>query len=149
VFRDGVLDHRIKELARVFVAKSLDCGYCAGQRSHIAAAQGVAEREYDDLLDFRRSDQYSDRERAALRWAEAIAWDPGLADDDLWSELHQRFSEPELVELGYFIGLTMGQQRFLKTLQIKHGDLGTASLAGLAPEVARQLTEPDAIPISP
>ena len=149
VFRDGVLDHRIKELARVFVAKSLDCGYCAGQRSHIAAAQGVVEREYDDLLDFRRSDQYSDRELAALRWAEAIAWDPGLADDDLWSELHQRFSEPELVELGYFIGLTMGQQRFLKTLQIKHGDLGTASLAGLAPEVARQLTEPDAIPISP
>jgi AhpD family alkylhydroperoxidase len=144
VFRDGVLDHRIKELARVFVAKSLDCGYCAGQRSHIAAAQGVAEREYDDLLDFRKSDQYSDRERAALRWAEAIAWDSGLADDDLWAELHQHFSEPELVELGYFIGLTMGQQRFLKTLEIKHGDLGTASVAGLAPEVARQLTEPDA-----
>ena len=40
VFREGVLDHRIKELARVYVAKSLECGYCAGQRSHIAAAQG-------------------------------------------------------------------------------------------------------------
>jgi len=71
-----------------------------------------------------------DRERAALRWAEAIAWDPELADDDLWSELHQHFSEPELVELGYFIGLTMGQQRFLKTLQIRHGDLGTAVVEG-------------------
>jgi len=143
VFREGVLDHRIKELARVFVAKSLDCGYCAGQRSHIAAAQGVTEREYDDLIEFRKSDRYDDRERAALRWAEAIAWDPELADDGLWSELHQHFSEPELVELGYFIGLTMGQQRFLKTLQIRNGDLGTASLAGLAPQVARQLTEQD------
>jgi AhpD family alkylhydroperoxidase len=139
VFREGVLDHRIKELARVFVAKSLDCGYCAGQRSHIAAAQGLAEREYDDLLEFRKSDRYDDRERAALRWAEAIAWDPGLADDDLWSDLHQHFSEPELVELGYFIGLTMGQQRFLKTLQVQHGDLGADSLAGLAPQVAQQL----------
>jgi hypothetical protein len=38
----------------------------------------------------------------------------------------------------------MGQQRFLKTLQLKHGELGTASLAGLAPEVVRQLTEADA-----
>jgi alkylhydroperoxidase family enzyme len=52
------------------------------------------------------------RDKAALRWAEAIAWDPGLADDDLWAELHHHFTEPELVELGYFIGLTMGQQRF-------------------------------------
>ncbi len=143
VFRTGVLDHRVKELARVFVAKSLDCGYCAGQRSHVTAAQGVTEREYDDLIEFRRSDRYSDRDKAALRWAEAIAWDPGLADDDLWAELHRHFSEPELVELGYFIGLTMGQQRFLETLQIRHGDLGTASTAGLAPEVLRQLEHPD------
>jgi AhpD family alkylhydroperoxidase len=141
VFREGVLDHRIKELARVYVAKSLECGYCAGQRSHIAAAQGVTEDKYDDIIDFRRSDRYDDRELAALRWAEAIAWDPSSADDDLWAELHEHFSEPELVELGYFIGLTMGQQRFLKTLGIKNGDLGTDSLAGLAPDVARQLAD--------
>ncbi|HWG63773.1 MAG TPA: carboxymuconolactone decarboxylase family protein [Streptosporangiaceae bacterium] len=148
VFREGVLDHRIKELARVYVAKSLECGYCAGQRSHIAAEQGVTEHEYDDLIDFRRSDRYDDRERAALRWAEAIAWDPDSADDELWSELHEHFTEPELVELGYFIGLTMGQQRFLKTLQIKHGELGTGTLAGLAPDVARQLKEADSAAVS-
>jgi AhpD family alkylhydroperoxidase len=146
VFREGVLDHRIKELARVYVAKSMECGYCAGQRSHIAAAQGATEDDYDDLIDFRKSNRYDDRERAALRWAEAIAWDPGSADDDLWAELHKHFSQPELVELGYFIGLTMGQQRFLKTLQVKNGELGTASVAGLAPEVARQLREADASP---
>ena len=103
----------------------------------------MTESEYDDLIDFRRSGRYDDRERAALRWAEAIAWDPGSADDDLWSELHRHFSEPELVELGYFIGLTMGQQRFRETLQVKNGDLGTASLAGLAPEVVRQLADAD------
>jgi len=143
VFREGVLDHKIKELARVYVAKSLECGYCAGQRSHLAAAQGVTEDKYDEIIDFRTSGRYDDRERAALRWAEAIAWDPGSADDDLWSELHKHFSEPELVELGYFIGLTMGQQRFLKTLQVKNGELGTDSLAGLAPEVVRELTGQD------
>ena len=139
VFREGVLDHKVKELARVFIAKTLDCGYCAGQRSHLAADQGVTEDSYDELIDFRTSDRFTPREKVALRWAEAIAWDPGLADDELWAALHSEFSEPELVELGSFIGLTMGQQRFLKTLQIKHGDLGVSSIAGLAPDVLEQL----------
>ena len=71
----------------------------------------------------------TDREGGAARWAEAIAWDAGLADDELWKELHSHFTEPELVELGYFIGLTMGQQRFLKTLYLRHGELSRDSLA--------------------
>jgi AhpD family alkylhydroperoxidase len=139
VFREGVLDHSIKELARVFIAKSLDCGYCAGQRSHLGAEAGLTERQFDEIIEFRTSTLLGDREKAALRWAEAIAWDASLADDEVWAALHEHFSEPELVELGYFIGLTMGQQKFLKTLGLKHGDLGQESLAGLAPEVAAQL----------
>lgn len=138
VFRDGVLDHAIKELARVFVAKSLDCGYCAGQRSHLATS--LTDRDFDDLIEFRKSDRFSPREKAALLLAEAIAWDPLLADDDVWAQLHEHFTEPEIVELGYFIGLTMGQQKFLKTLDIRHGDLGVESTAGLSSEVAARLT---------
>ncbi|KRD09785.1 hypothetical protein ASE48_07150 [Mycobacterium sp. Root265] len=138
-FRDGVLDHSIKELARVFIAKSLDCGYCAGQRSHLGAEAGLTEREFDEVIEFRDSTVLGDREKSALMWAEAIAWDPNLADDALWAELHAHFTEPELVELGYFIALTMGQQKFLKTLDLRHGDLGVESLAGLSPEVAERL----------
>jgi len=139
VFREGVLDHSVKELARVFIAKSLECGYCAGQRSHLGAQAGLTEREFDEVIEFRDSTVLGAREKAALQWAEAIAWDADLADDELWAELHEHFTEPELVELGYFIGLTMGQQKFLKTLSLGHGDLGTENLAGLAPEVAQRL----------
>jgi len=138
-FREGVLDHKVKELARVFIAKSLECGYCAGQRSHIGAAQGLTERSYDDLIEFRKSTILSDREKAALLWAEAIAWDANLADDSVWEKLHTHFTEAELVELGYFIGLTMGQQKFLKTLDLQHGELSRENLAGLAPEIAAGL----------
>ncbi|KMO72217.1 Carboxymuconolactone decarboxylase family protein [Mycolicibacterium chubuense] len=138
-FREGVLDHSVKELARVFIAKSLDCGYCAGQRSHLGTQAGLTEREFDEVIEFRGSTVLGDREKAALKWAEAIAWDPNLADDAVWAELHAHFTEPELVELGYFIALTMGQQKFLKTLDLRHGDLGTDSLAGLAPDVAGRL----------
>jgi len=138
VFREGVLDHSVKELARVFIAKSLDCGYCAGQRSHLAA--DLTEREFDDVIEFRESIVLNSREKAALLLAEAIAWEPSLADDDVWAALNAEFTEPEIVELGYFIGLTMGQQKFLKTLGIRHGDLGIESTAGLAPEVAESST---------
>jgi AhpD family alkylhydroperoxidase len=135
-FRDGVLDHSVKELARVFVAKTLDCGYCAGQRSHQA---DLSEREFDEVIEFRKSEVLSDREKAALLFAEAIAWDPAMADDAVWDQLHRHFTEPEIVELGFFIGLTMGQQKFLKTLGIKHGDLDRSSTTGLTEEAAAQV----------
>jgi AhpD family alkylhydroperoxidase len=140
VFREGVLDHTIKELARVYVAKTLECGYCAGQRSHLATAAGLTEREFDEVIEFRQSTVLSEREKAALLLAEAIAWDPLMADDEVWAKLHEHFTEPEIVELGYFIGLTMGQQKFLKTLGIKHGELGRENTAGLAPDVAAAFT---------
>jgi alkylhydroperoxidase family enzyme len=61
----------------------------------------------------------SERERAALDWAYAIEWNSDAADDDLWRRLHEHFSEPELVELGYAIAYTMGQLHWLRTMGIR------------------------------
>jgi alkylhydroperoxidase family enzyme len=55
----------------------------------------------------------SERESAALAWAEAIAYDSERADDALWDRLHAQFTEPELVELGYSIAIMLGQQHWL------------------------------------
>ena len=62
--------------------------------------------------------RYDERQRAALAWADAIAWDSDRADDELWRRLHREFSEPELVELGYSIAIMLGQQHWLATLGI-------------------------------
>jgi hypothetical protein len=59
---------------------------------------------------------FPERERLALRWAQAIAWDADLADDSFWAALHAEFSEPELVELGCSIGFALGQQHWERTL---------------------------------
>ena len=67
----------------------------------------------DDVMDFAR---FTQREQLALRWAQAIAWDADLADDELWTALQAEFSEPELVELGCSIGFAMGQQHWERTL---------------------------------
>jgi alkylhydroperoxidase family enzyme len=65
---------------------------------------------------------YSGRERAALDWTHAVAWDATQADDELWARLHAHFTEPELVELGYFIAFTLGQTHWLRTLGLSRGD---------------------------
>jgi alkylhydroperoxidase family enzyme len=57
-----------------------------------------------------------ERERAALEWAQAIAWDSSLADDRLWERLHGHFSEHELVELGCAIGFELGQQHWRRSV---------------------------------
>ncbi len=132
VFREGVCDHSIKELCRVYVSRSVKCEYCGNQRSIKSAKQGLIEADYKDLLDFERSTRYDDRQKAALAYAEAITWDLE-ADDALWLRLHAHFSEPELVELGYFIAITMGQQRWLRTLNIEHHQVLAGTAASLAP----------------
>jgi len=67
-------------------------------------------------------------------WTRAIVWDSDLADDALWASLYRHFTEEELVELGFFIGITLGQQRWIKTLAIGHGEVLGDTTAGLAPE---------------
>src|SRR6202045_1540878 len=110
IFRNGVCDHAIKELCRVYVSRSVKCEYCGNQRSMKSARAGLIEDDYLDLINFECSDRYDERQKAALSYAEAITWDLPT-DDAFWARLRRHFSEPELVEIGYFVALTMGQQR--------------------------------------
>ena len=102
------------------------------QRSVQAGRQGLIEAKYDELLNFADSDKFTEREKVALTYTSAIAWNSDIADDALWAKLHQHFSTPELVELGFFIGLTLGQQRWIKTLGIDHGAVLGDTTPGLA-----------------
>jgi hypothetical protein len=47
--------------------------------------------------------------------------------------MHSHFSEPELVELGCMIGLTMGQQSWLRLLNIEHHEVMAGTEASMAP----------------
>lgn len=68
----------------------------------------------------------------ALTYTSAIIWDANIADDELWAKLHEHFSVPELVELGSFVALTLGQQRWIKTLGIGHREVLADTSEGLA-----------------
>jgi alkylhydroperoxidase family enzyme len=132
LFRDGILDHDIKELCRVYVSRSVKCEYCGNQRSEKGKALGLVEGQYDDLMNFERSEIYDDRQKAALAYAEAITWHLDT-DDAFWDRMYQHFTEPELVELGCFVGLTMGQQSWLRLLNIDHHEVMPGTEAAMAP----------------
>lgn len=148
LFREGVCDHAIKELCRVYVSRSVKCEYCGNQRSVKASTAGLLEQQYDELLNFESSDRYDERQKAALAYAEAITWHL-QTDDAFWDRLHRNFTEPELVELGCFIALTMGQQSWIRLLDIEHHQVLAGTAASMAPgfedaeALARSKASPD------
>jgi alkylhydroperoxidase family enzyme len=132
LFRNGVADHAIKELCRLYVSRSVQCDYCGNQRSIKAANAGLIEEDVRDLLNFEKSARYSERQKAALAYAEAITWHLDT-DDAFWERMNRHFSEAELVELGCFIALTMGQQSWLRLLNIEHHQVLAGTSASMAP----------------
>ena len=133
LFKNGVCEHAIKELCRLYVSRSVQCEYCGNQRSVKAASSGkVMEDHVKDLLNFEKSRNYSERQKAALAYAEAIVWHLET-DDAFWQRLHAHFSEPELVELGCMVGLTLGQQSWLRLLNIDHHQVLADTSASMAP----------------
>jgi hypothetical protein len=97
-----------------------------------AVASGMVEEDVRDLMQFEKSARYNERQKAALAYAEAITYRLDT-DDAFWERMHRNFSEPELVELGCFVGLTLGQQSWLRLLNIDHHQVLPGTTASMAP----------------
>lgn len=95
VIERGIVDQRIKELCYRYLAN---------------------DPEATDLT------RFEGRERAALEWADAIAYDSDRAGDELWARLHRSFSEAELVDLGCAIGFELGQQHWRRSVGLPPRD---------------------------
>jgi alkylhydroperoxidase family enzyme len=67
-----------------------------------------------------------------------LVWNPEGADDAVFDRLREHLDDDQIVELGYFVALTFGQQRWIKTLGIGHGEVLDMGDAGLAQEGARR-----------
>lgn len=124
IYHEGHLEFELKELLRAYIALAGDCTYCSNQG--VARGFQADQSKMDELFNYRTSGAYTHRQALALRYADAIMWDPAQADEAMWSELHAEFTEPELVELGYWVGFTFGGQRWLRTLGAAQGQLQAA-----------------------
>lgn len=79
---------------------------------------GVPATKLAALAAWETSPEFSERERAALRFTTAVARDDHAVTDADWAELRAHFSEPEAVELVFTLGYQTFASQFSKAFRL-------------------------------
>ncbi len=94
------LDKKFLELLKVRVSQINGCAYCVGYHSEKARKMGELQKRIDLLPAWRRSPFFTEKERAALAWTEAVTLiHEDHVPDEVYEEARQHFGERELVDL--------------------------------------------------
>lgn len=98
------LGERLVDLVWLRVSQLNGCAYCIDMHGQDLLRQGVTPRELNAVAGWREAPFFSERERAALRWAELINATPNSdVSDEEFARLSQQFSPAEMAELGFAI----------------------------------------------
>ncbi len=107
------------------------CAYCIDMHSKDARAQGETEQRLYALSAWRETPFYTDRERAALAWTEALTL---VADshvpDEVYEEVRRHFSESETVALTMAIVAINGWNRLAVGFRAETGTYQPAQVSG-------------------
>jgi len=115
----GVLPHKLKEMCRIKISVAHQCGYCSTVRSNVAKAEGLTEDMINDLFDYAPSKRFSEREKAALHYADLFKRGEHAIDKDhVYTDLAKHFSDEEIIELGLFCAEVDGVGKFVKSLNV-------------------------------
>jgi len=110
--KDGV-EASLAELVKIRASQLNHCAFCLHMHTREALAQGESEVRLTMLAAWRESPLYTDRERAALAWTEALTLLPETnAPDDVYAELQAHFTPEEQVKLTMLIGIINAWNRF-------------------------------------
>src|SRR5947209_600195 len=94
------LEPALLELVKMRGSQINGCAYCIDMHSKDARAAGESEQRLYALSAWRETPFFTDRERAALAWTEAVTLvTQGHVPDAVYEEARQRFSEEEVVNL--------------------------------------------------
>ena len=98
--RNCGLDHTLLELVKLRASQLNGCAHCIDMHTKELRADGESEQRLYLLNAWRESPFYSERERAALAWTEAVTLvAESQVPDDIYDEARKQFSEEELVNL--------------------------------------------------
>ena len=98
--RRSTLDPALLELVRLRASQINGCAYCMDMHTKDARAAGESEQRLYVLSGWREAPFYTERERAALAWTEALTLiSQTNAPDDVYEMVRTKFSEKELVDL--------------------------------------------------
>jgi AhpD family alkylhydroperoxidase len=121
--RDSGLEPRLLELVRMRASQINGCAYCIDMHSKDARAAGETEQRLYGLNAWRETPYYTDRERAALAWTEAVTLiSRDHAPDSVYREMRRHFSEKEAVDLTLAIASINTWNRLLISFRVVPGN---------------------------
>ena len=98
--RKSGLETKLLELVRMRASQINGCAYCIDMHSKDARAEGETEQRLYGLSAWRETPFYTDRERAALEWTEAVTLvSRDQVPDEVYQSVRGQFSEAELINL--------------------------------------------------
>ena len=114
-------DPKLLELVRVRVSQMNGCAHCLHMHRQDALKQGETDDRLLLLNAWRESDLYTDRERAALAWAESLTRiAESHAPDEAYEEARRAFSEDELVALSIGVAMINAWNRLAIGFRLRH-----------------------------
>jgi AhpD family alkylhydroperoxidase len=100
LLKSSKLEPSLIELVKMRASQINGCAFCLDMHSKDARAAGESEQRLYTLSAWREAPFFTDRERAALAWTEAITLiTNGHVPDEAYEEAKQRFTDEELVNL--------------------------------------------------
>lgn len=130
-----VLPQAIREIAVYRVAWTVGCSWCVDFGTMLQRLDGLDTERLAHIDEYATSDLYSDDEKAAIAYADAMTGDVAVAvDDELITDLEARFGAAGVVELTYQIALENMRARMNSALGIH--DQGFSSDACRVPWAA-------------
>lgn len=110
--RNSGLEETLIVLVKLRASQINGCSYCIDMHTKDARANGESEQRLYALSAWRETPFFTDRERAALNWTEALTLiSESQAPDSIYEDVRQRFSELELVNLTMAIVTINGWNR--------------------------------------
>jgi AhpD family alkylhydroperoxidase len=129
VIASSGLEEKLLLLVEIRVSQINGCGYCLDMHTKDARLAGETEQRIYLLSAWREAPFYSDRERAALAWAEAVTLlEKGHVPDDVYAQAREHFDEQELMKLTLQIVAINGWNRFCISFNATPGTYVAGSL---------------------
>jgi alkylhydroperoxidase family enzyme len=108
----------VRELAVYWTARQIGCSWCVDFGSMLQRLDGLDPERLKDIDNYATSPLFSDDERAAIAYADAMTTDPHTVTDEQVADLKARFGDAGVFELTYQIGLENMRARVNSALGI-------------------------------
>jgi AhpD family alkylhydroperoxidase len=112
------LPKNVRELAVFWTARTIGCSWCVDFGSMLQRLDGLDVERLKDVDQYATSALFSDDERAAIAYADAMTKDPHAITDEQVDDLRRRFGDDGVVELTYQIGVENMRARMYSALGI-------------------------------